>query len=64
MTNPTNAFLRDRDMSSACPTADNPIAKSKLGLDLKIPRLPKLSHNASFIEDRIGRAHAALEVEF
>lgn len=64
MTNPTNSFLRDRDVPSSRPTTTNPIAKSKLCLNLHIPRLTKLSHDASLIEHRIGRAHATLEVEF
>lgn len=64
MTNPTNAFFRDRNVARARPTTTDPIAKSKLCLNLHIPRLTKLSHNASLVEHRIGRAHASLEVEF
>lgn len=64
MADATNALLGDSDVASPRASATNSLAKSELGLDLHIPCLAQVCHDARFIENRVCSAHAALEIEF
>lgn len=64
MANTADSLFANGDMSCACPTALNSLAKGQLGLDLHISCLAKACHDARFVEYGVCSAHAALEVKF
>ena len=64
MADATNSLLGDSDVASPRTSTTNSLSKSELGLDLHIPCLAQVCHDARFIENRVCSAHAALEIEF
>lgn len=63
MADTTNSLLGDRHMSCPSSAAANTLAQCKLGLYLHIACLAQICHNSGFIENGIGCAHPALEIE-
>lgn len=59
----TDPLLGDGEVACPGTTAANSLSENKLSLGLHVAGLAQTRHNAGFVEDRIGCAHTALEIE-
>ena len=63
VTNTTDPFFRDGDVACPGPAPPNAFTEDELGLSLHVAGLAQVCHDAGLVEDGIGCAHPAFEVE-